>query len=150
MLHPTFRTRGSTLVAAIIFIAIISGATGIAFMATTHLGRNAQRTRQYEGAIAVGDANLEWAFAQWRSICRSQGNVAMSGSNFTGITSPSAAWLPQPTGYAVSNYNIIAVDVEGNAIDPAAAPPSAQGQSLANNSYFYKASVDVSAPTLGK
>src|SRR4051794_18896393 len=122
MLHPSFRPRGSTLVAAVVFIAIISGATGIAFMATSHLGRNAQRTRQYEGALAVGDANLEWAFAQWRSICRTQSNVAMPGSNFSTITSPTASWLPQPTGYSVSNYNIVAVDVQGNPLAASATP----------------------------
>lgn len=152
MLKPTSRSCGSTLVAAVIFIAIISGATGIAFMATTHLGRNAQRTRQYEGAIAVGDAHLEWAFAQWRSICRSQGNVAMSGSNFgaSAITAPNASWIPQPTGYSVSNYFVEAVDAQSKVLAPAATPTPAQGQSATNNSYFYKASVTVSVPTTSK
>ena len=141
-------SRGSTLVAAAIFIAIISGATGIAFLATTHLARNAQRTRQYEGAMAVGDAHLEWAFAQWRAICRTQNNVALSGASFTGITPPTSSWLPQPAGYTVSNFQVIGVDVQGNAISTSTTPPAAQGQSSLTNSWFYKASVDVSAPAL--
>src|SRR4051812_48336725 len=137
MNNSQFRRAGSTLVAAVIFIAVISAATGVAFMATTHLGRNAQRTRQYEGAIAVGDANLEWAFAQWRTICRGQANIPLPGSNFTAITAPTASWLPQPTGYTTSNYSVVATDVQGNTLAAATAPPAAQGQGSATNSFFY-------------
>src|SRR4051812_45224214 len=108
------RRTGSTLVAAVLFIAILSAATGVGLMSTSHLGRNAQRTRQYEGAIAVGDGNLEWAFAQWRTLCRAQGNVALPGSSFTAISAPAASWLPQPSGYTTSNYGIVATDVQGN------------------------------------
>lgn len=150
MTKSNSRYCGSTLVAAVIFIAIISTATGIAFMATTHLGRNAQRTRQYEGAVAVGDGNLEWAFAQWRTICRGQANIPLPGSNFTGITAPTVTWLPQPTGYTTSNYSVVAVDVQGNPVAAGTAPPAAQGQSSAANSFYYKASVDVTVPTIGK
>src|SRR4051794_28690480 len=142
--------RGSTLIAAIVFIVIISTATGVALLATSHIGRNAQRTRQYEGVIAVGDAHLEWAFAQWRSICRASSNVALPTSSFAGITQPNAGWLPQPSGYTVTNYTVQAVDVQGNPLASGTKPPAAQGQSNLNNSFFYKASVDVSAPTVGK
>jgi hypothetical protein len=145
-----FRRSGSTLVAAVLFIAILSAATGVALMSTSHLGRNAQRTRQYEGAIAVGDGHLEWAFAQWRTLCRAQANIPLPGSSFSGITAPSAASLPQPSGYTTSNYSVVATDVQGNAMAVGTAPPPAQGQSTATNSYFYKASVDVSVPTISK
>lgn len=153
MNRSNHRSSGSTLVAAVIFIAILSAATGIAFMATTHLGRNAQRTRQYEGAVAVGDGHLEWAFAQWRSLCRTQGNIALPGDSFKSISAPTASWLPQPNGYTVSNYGIKAMDLLQASLlmtDQTKAPTPAQGQSVLNNSYFYMATVDVTVPTLGK
>jgi hypothetical protein len=153
MTKSHLRTRGSTLVAAVIFIAIISAATGVAFMATTHLGRNSQRTRQYEGAIAVGDGHLEWAFAQWRTLCRAQGNLALPGNSFQFITTPTASWLPQPTGYSVTNFTVQAMDFLQPTLlmtDQTKKPTPAQGQSATNNSYYYLASADVSVPTIGK
>lgn len=153
MTKSNLRSCGSTLVAAVIFIAIISAATGVAFMATTHLGRNAQRTRQYESAVAVADGHLEWAYAQWRTISRGQGNIVMPGANFSSITAPTASWLPQPTGYTVTKYKIEAMDLlQANLImaDQTKTPVAAQGQSSSNNAYFYLASADVSVPTIGK
>src|SRR4051812_38346010 len=129
-LHPE-RRRGSTLVGAVIFIAVITGATGLALMSTSTLGRNVQRTRLYENAIAVGDAHLEWEFAQWRSICRSAPNQALPGANFkTAIGLPPSAWLPEPIGYSVNaaTYGVVAADVEGRVLtNLATQPPAAQG-----------------------
>jgi hypothetical protein len=153
MTKSRLRRSGSTLVAAVLFIAIISAATGVAFMATTHLGRNAQRTRQYEGAVAVGDGHLEWAFAQWRTLCRGQGNVALPGDAFKNITAPTAGWLPQPSGYTVTKYKVQAMDLLQATLlmaDQTKTPTAAQGQSATNNSFFYLASADVSVPTVSK
>jgi hypothetical protein len=153
MIHLRLRPRGSTLVAAVLFIAIISAATGVAFMATTHLGRNGQRTRQYEGAIAAGDGTLEWAFAQWRTISRGQGNVALPGDSFKDITAPTAAWLPQPAGYTVTKYKIQAMDLLQPGLlmtDQTKKPTAVQGQSATNNAFYYLATADVSVPTASK
>ncbi len=143
------RRRGSTLLIAATFIAIISAAVGAAFLATTSVGRGAARTKTLEGALTVGDAYTEWAFAQWRTTCRAQNNTPLAGSAFASITAPSATYLPQPTGFTVSNFAVVATDVEGN-VQATGAPPSAQGEDSGENSYFYRASVDVTVPTMNK
>lgn len=151
---PKLRGRGaeagSALLVTVTLIAVFSLAVGIAVSSTANVGRNADRTRNLQSGIAVGDAYLEWAYAQWRATCRGQGNTALPGSSFAGISSPTANWLPQPTGYTVSNFGIAAVDVEGNPQNASTPPPAAQGEDSGDNSYYYKASVNVSVPTTSR
>ena len=145
----TASRAGSTLVAAATFITIFSVAIGLAISATNGIGRNANRTRSMQSAIAVGDAYLEWSFAQWRATCRTQGNSALPASSFS-VTAPTPSWVPQPIGYTASNYTITAVNVEGQPLGSGATPPAAQGEDSGDNSYYYKASVDISVPVQNK
>src|SRR5262249_23489490 len=72
------------------------------------------------------------------------------GSSFAAITTPGAGFLPQPAGYTATNYTITAVDVEGNPQSSSTPPPAVQGEDSGDNSYFYKASVDLSIPTTSR
>lgn len=150
-LRPPIRRRdGSALLASVTFITIFSVAIGLAVASTLQIGRNAQRTRTRESAMAVGDAYLEWAFAQWRNTCRLQGNLALPASAFASMSAPAAGLLPQPAGYTVSNFAITATDVELQAQSTSTPPPPAQGEDPGDNSYFYRASINVTVPVASR
>src|SRR3712207_4253978 len=114
---------GSTLVLAASFIAVLSVSVGFALLGTPQIGRNSARTRSLQGAIAVGDAYTEWAFAQWRAKCRTQGNVTLPGSSFS-PTLPPAGFLADPAGFQVSGFGVWATDVEGKRLTKQSPPPS--------------------------
>jgi hypothetical protein len=139
--------RGMSLIATAAFITVLSTAVAVGFLATTRTARSAARTKTLEAAVAVGDAYTEYAFAQWRSICRTQNNTPLPSSNFTTIAAPAGSFLPQPSGYTVANFSVVATDVEGKAIGSTTTPPPAQGEDTGDKAYFYKASADVTVPT---
>ncbi len=141
------RQRGTTMIATAAFVAVLSSAVGVAFLATTNIGRNTTRTKSLQSAIAVGDAYLETAFAQWRDTCRRFRSQALRADAFT-LTPPAAALLPQPAGYVITGFSIDSTDVEGAILAKALPPPAAQGQDPGTKSFFYKVSVNVRVPAL--
>src|SRR6266478_10182070 len=92
--------RGSSLIATAAFIVVLSGAVGLAFLATTNVGRNATRTKSLQAAIAVGDGYLESAFGQWRAKCRTLSGDPLPAGSFS-LVAPSTVDLPQPNGYTI-------------------------------------------------
>ncbi len=144
-----FRREGSTLIVATILTLIIATTVGCAVWLTMQTARGAGRTVALDSSLAVADAYIEWAFAQWRSTCQAQANIPRPTQDFT-ITSPSSAYLPSPSGYSVANFQVQAVDAQLGSLSSSTAPPAASSQSTGDHSYFYLASVDISTPFLSK
>src|SRR5690349_15061066 len=138
------RNAGSTMVAAVVFTSIVAVVVGVAVTSTGHVARNTQRSKLREGALATGDAYLEWAFAQWRAACRLQPNRNLSTGEIT-INNPPAGMLTEPRGFSIvpGTYRVAAVDPM---LQPMAAnngPKPGKGQDAGESSYHYLASVDV-------
>lgn len=131
-------------------VAVVSIVVGAAVLTTSQTARNAYRTRLRDQAIAVGDAHIEWAFAQWRAACQAQRNTTLPASSFAGLSTPASSLLPDSSGFTVTNYIIQALDADGHPIaDPGVVPAETKGQNQDDTSYYYLASADVSTPALG-
>ncbi len=144
------RNSGSTLVAAILFTAIIAITVGVAVTATGHIARTTQRSRFHEGAIAVGDAHLEWAFAQWRAKCRQQPNKNLSTQalNTVPFSLPPNGFLTEPSAYTVSALEVAAVNPMMQPMPADQGPTPSKGQDAGESSFHYRAKVTVNVPTL--
>lgn len=141
------------MVAAIFFTAIIAVMVGVAVTTTGHIARNTQRSRLQEGAVAVGDAYLEWAFAQWRTACRTQPNQNLATIPITDPNSdPSNPVLTEPNGFSIvpGSYRVAAVDPMLQPMGTGLGPKAGKGQDAGESSYHYLASVDVKVPAMSK
>lgn len=173
------KQSGSTLAVVISTLAILMAIVAAAVYYTTTVNRNTQRTTTLQTALAVGDSAIEVLFNNWRTTCRSTAgsppNVtrALPTSFFTAIPTPTPfPGLPttnfvkrgsglnpgndsefDPT-YTISNYKVIAVDAEYQALaDVNTAPEPQLGQVAAgvaptpgvntSATYNYVASADV-------
>lgn len=173
------KQSGSTLAVVISTLAILMAIVAAAVYYTTTVNRNTQRTVTLQTALAVGDSAIEVLFNNWRTTCRSTAgsppNVtrALPTSFFTAIPTPTpfpglsttnfvkrgSSLNPgsdsefDPT-YTISNYKVIAVDAEYQALaDVNTAPEPQLGQLAAgvaptpgvntSATYNYVASADV-------
>jgi hypothetical protein len=174
------KKSGSTLAVVISTLAILMAIVASAIYYTTTVNRNTQRTTVYQSALAIGDGAIEVAFNSWRSTCRTSPTTVYKTSDFSAMSTPppifpSPAPTPVPymtpanfvkrgassdpandeldTTYTISNYKVVAVDAEYNALANANATPVPQlGQAGSNVSsispttsatYNYIASADV-------
>lgn len=151
------KESGSALIAALMLIMIASGIVALAVATTSHTARLASRTRSLETGVAIGDAYLDCAYAQWRAACQ-QSNAILSGSNFTAdkMTPPGASFLAQSGSFTVTNFRIRALQEINSQTNNNAnvwgdgAPIAIQQSPDGNdNSYLYLATADVSVPGLG-
>ena len=142
---------GTALVTAVVAAAVISTTVAGALIVTSQTSRNTQRTGMRDSAIAVGDAYLEWAFAQWRTACQAQRNSTPAAAAFDGLTTPDGTFLPDPDGFEVTNFSITALDGDGKPMpDRAHRPTLARGENSDDASYFYLASADVTVQPVGR
>ena len=110
-----------------------------------------QRSNTQESAVAVADSCIEILFSNWRAICSKPGNVttAQTTNDFNGVNGQPAIPLPTSSqlnlpsvtnfakrgtsfnpandeyvpNYTISNYKVVAVDAEWNALSSAGATP---------------------------
>lgn len=151
------KENGGALIAALMLIMIASGIVALAVSITSHTTRLASRTRSQETSVAIGDAYLDCAYAQWRAACQQQNNNVPAGANFTldKMTTPAASYLAQSGSFTVTNFRIRALSGinsgpnnenqwgDGTAI---AIQQSTDGN---DNSYLYLATADVTVPGIG-
>jgi hypothetical protein len=174
---------GSTLAVVIIIMATLMVIVGIASTYTMNINRNVQRSNTLTNAMTVGDSCIEILFDNWRSICRTGPTQALKTSAFSAIPTPTPTQFPNlpsvakfikrgskvdpaddseyNSTYTISNYKVIAVGPEWNALaDANTTPPPMLGQLAAGQQvdvvtpttsavYNYVASADVTLPSLG-
>jgi hypothetical protein len=176
---PLRKPSGSSLVVVISVMATLMVLVAIAAEYTWTVNRHVQRSNSMEQAVAVGDSCLDILFANWRDISRQSPTTAQPTNAFavpSKIPLPTAAQLNLPNvtnfakagtnfnpavdeydgSYTISNYKIVAVTPEWNALASASATPQPQlglaqtgDINTTSGNFNYIASVDVTLPALG-
>jgi hypothetical protein len=166
------KQSASTLAVVISTMAILMAIVAAAVYYTTTVNRNTQRTTVLQTALAVGDSAIEVLFNDWRTTCRTSPTTLFKSSDLTAVPTPSpfpnmpsSNFVKRGSGidpandsefdptYTISNYKVIGVDAEFNALPTSSATPEPQlGQVSGNVSsispttsatYNYIASADV-------
>jgi hypothetical protein len=152
--------KGSALIVVLSVLATLMVIVGIAMEYTTTIHRDVQRSRLLENAVAVGDGATDILFGYWREICRGNTNYPMPTSYFTAIPLPTTTQFPTVTNlsatrnvdtsgaFAISNYQVQAVDPQFNSIASDVQPPPGIGMSSNSVTYNYLASADITLPAL--
>lgn len=164
--YPSSASRnGSSMLIILMVIASLSACIIGALNLTSAVSRNVQRSNTLRSAMGVGDGVADYAFAQWRELCRiPKPHIQLPTSNFTSIAQPTQTLFPDipnftssnvanpTTGapFTVANYKVVACDQFNQPLADTAALPSAQhGMSMGTASYHYLASADVTLPAMG-
>ncbi len=140
---------GSSLLIALMVILVVSTATGMAVYLTGQTTRVARRTGQMESLQATADAYIDWAYGYWKAQCQANPTtVAPAASLFSGLTAPTSTLLPQPSGFTSSLYTIEAL--KSDFTKSTGSPDRVLADPGGGSSYYYLASVDLTAPTMQK
>jgi hypothetical protein len=135
-------------------MAILAALVAAAMTITGQFTRNAARSRAMSRALAVGDGAMQMLYADWQAQSRSYaaGNPGMPMPAFT----PSAACLPSSAEFPglepysagenklmidSTTYGLMPLILTGTSTRAAGASPSMA-------TYYYRATVDVTAPAL--
>lgn len=176
---------GSSLVIVMTVLATLMVIVGVAAEYTSTVNRHVLRSNTEQSAIAVADSCIEILFANWRKTCSAPGSVttAQTTKTFEFIALPTASQLNLPSvanfvkrgtiinpnadaadydaNYTISNYKVIAVNAQWNALASATATPEPLlGQldkAITSGTpapttplvYNYIASADVTLPAIG-
>jgi len=103
------RNSGSTLVAVLITVTVVSAMLGIVTNVTRFQTRNSSRTILRSQAIAYGDAVLERLYDQWRvaMVGATNSTDRASGLSTAALASqlslPTSAQLTIPTGFSITS-----------------------------------------------
>jgi hypothetical protein len=179
-LHPR-KQAGSSLVVVIAVLATLMVIVGVAAEYTSTVNRHVLRSNTQQSAVSAADSCIDILFSNWRKICSTPGSVTVpqNTSQFAAIPLPTNSQLnlPSATNFAkrgtsfdpgndeydstftISNYKVVAVNAEWQALASASATPEPLlGQINAALSsilpttplvYNYVASADVTLPALG-
>lgn len=148
--HNARAQRGSALAAVVIFVLIASALAGTVAVLTAQSARLAQRTVARERALVLADAHLDFAYEQWRAICRERPFQARPGSDFASIAAPPASDVPL-NGFRRTRYDLGAMNLVTAATGPGA--PSRlekvrmSGSASVDAAWYYEAAVDLEADT---
>ncbi len=160
----TLSSRGTALIVVLSVIATLAVTALVAMEYTTGLRHQVQRTDGLQNAITIGDGVLDYAFSNWREICRGNTDAALDTASFANIPLPTQDQFPFVTNFTaqrgaadftqaqvptVSNYSVIAVDPQMNPIAAGNPLIPAVGQSPVTVTYNYLAQADVTLPVLG-
>ena len=106
------RNSGSTLVAVLITVTVVSALLGVITNVTRFQSRNSNRTILRSQAVAYGDAILESLYDQWRLAMISATNETDRTSGLTNATlaatlaAPTSTALPVPTGMTMESWSV--------------------------------------------
>ena len=149
-------TSGSILLTVLATMVVLAGLVAAAITITGEFTRHAARSRAMSQALAIGDGSLQMLYADWQAQSRSYAlaNPGAPLPAFTPATNcrPTAAEFPGLQTYA-AGANKLMVDPATFGIAPimlTGTATKAAGTSASVASYYYKASVDVTAPALTK
>ena len=161
------KQSGSTLLAVLTLTVILSAFVLGALSYTMSVSKNVMRTNALRQATEIGDGALEYAFANWRAICRVNPAQTYPSSYFatpTAIPLPTQAMFPAipnftastgpnpatGTPYTIANFGVQAVTPQMATLASASTlPPPAVGMNVTTNSYYYLATATVTVPGFG-
>ena len=156
---------GSSMLIILMVIASLSACIVAALSFTSVVSRDVQRSNTLRTAVEIGDGAADYAFAQWRELCRiPKPHIQLPTSAFTAIQTPTQALFPDvanftaSTGpnpdsgapYTLANYKVVATDQFYQPLTDTSALPSPQhGMSMGTANYHYLATADVTLPAMG-
>jgi hypothetical protein len=140
------RQAGSTLIWVMLTLAALGVCVAVAVDISSSIGRNAQRSRAWSDATAIGVGTLDLAYSGWRQLCRATPTKALATSDLTTIPVPTKSNFPAVPGASLSNFQVQAVDPQLNPVSTA--PPAALGTNSSTVSTFYLASADITIPVI--
>jgi hypothetical protein len=157
--------NGSSMLIILMVIASLSACIIAALNFTSSVSVNVQRSNTLRSALAIGDGATDYAFAQWRELCRVPlPNVQLPTTSFASIALPTQALFPDIAGftsssganpgtgtaYTIANLKVVACDQLYQPLaDTSATPLPQHGMSMGTANYHYLASADVTLPALG-
>ncbi len=160
MKHQKPIDQGSTLLVAMGTITIVAVLVALTLSATSHNGVLTEREQKFTLALNAADGALEYAYASWKDIVRTNGLRSPTNSQII-IAPPTAALHSgfQSNGVTFSNFSVVntnqwgeTTDNSGTTItDPVSAVlatvPGHPGWSGVAS--FYRARVTASVPSRG-
>ena len=152
--------KGSTLLVAMGTVAIVAVLVAVTLSATSHNGILTEREQKFTLALNAADGALEYAYASWKDIIRTNGLRPPTNSQIT-IAAPTAALHSgfQSNGVTFSNFSVVNANQWGETTDnsgatitnpvvaPLATVPGHPGWSGVAS--FYRARVTASVPSRG-
>lgn len=145
-------------------MAVVAIYVGAAYSSTLTLRRNADRSVQFRHAVAVADGALQYSFGHWRQACRNASPSLPTTDDLETIPLPTADLFPSladrvsdftairaenstdPTqARTLANYRVRALAADWN---PTNAPARSYGRGPEDYSIFYRATADVTLPTV--
>ena len=141
-------------------IALIAVLLGVSVLSTSHNGLLTQREQKFTRALNAADGALEYAFASWKDIVRSNGLRPPTNSQIT-IAAPTATLHPgfQSSGISFSGFSVANANQWGETTDSSGTtitdPVAAQLATVpghpgwAGIASFYRARVSASLPSRG-
>lgn len=124
---------------------IVAGALAL----TQGISRNAARSQMRTTAIQMGLGALDMAYASWRDIARRKWADHPTSAELTAIQQALAADFNNPQGYTLSNITVKAATPQLAVLSESTPPVPAFGPSDSTISYYYLATADVTATSLG-
>ena len=121
MKSPRTAEQGMTLLVALALLAIVAVLVGVALAATTQQGRTAKRDGDFKSADAAAEGALEYAYASWKEIIRTNGlrPPANRQTNATNLPPPTSALHPafSAGGITFSNFSVVNANQWGETTD---------------------------------
>jgi len=177
------KQSGSSLVVVLVVLATLMVVVAVAAQYTSTISRHVQRSNTEQSALAVADSCIDIMFSNWRAICGAPGAVTSNQTTamLANIPLPTSLQLGLPNttnfakrgtsvdpnndeydpSYTISNFKVVAVDAEWNALASASATPEPMLGQIASAImtgppsvttplvYNYVATADVTLPSLG-
>jgi len=114
---------GSTLLVAMGTIAIVAVLVAMTLSATSHNGVLTDREQKFTLAMNAADGALEYAYASWKDIVRTNGLRPPTNSQIT-TAAPTAALHPgfQSNGITFSNFSVVNANQWGETTDGSGNP----------------------------
>ncbi len=150
LLKKSKRRRGSTILAALVIVAIVTALVGVTFVATNAASRMGYRATNYIATERAADGAVEYGFGVWKQrIFAGNGAISSTAAN-TSLNAPLPAGFQYDTAANYGPLAITATDAYGK---PSAAPV-ATVVSLSNypgwQGYAYSYMVSAKVKTIGQ
>lgn len=147
MLRAKFQQAGSVLEVCLCFLVVCGIIVVAAVSLTSGFSRSANRSEARTTATQIGLGALDMAFASWREIAR-RGNFPPTSAALTTVQQPVATDFGSDPKYVLSAVTVAAVTPQLDPLSGSASPIPSYGPSDSTTSYFYEASVNVTAKSL--
>ncbi len=148
--HPRQAEEGGSLLVCLGVIFLTALIVGGALFLTQGVARNATRTEIRSTAVQMGLGALDMAYASWRQTAREKWAGHPTTDDLSTIKKAVIADFNNAAGYSLTNINVTAVTPQLVPIPGSTAPVAGFGPNNLTQSYYYLATVDVAATSLGK